>query len=676
MGGRSISEPLSGLRIRHGGAVDFAGTGEPGADIVLYRLASGERVPLATGEISATGDWQLPAVTFPEPGQYELILETSTDQETLATDIFGIQYRPLPPIVFVPGYYSCTEGILNQDVDWQIPNPPSVLGSALTNNMLNPNTTGLFPPAYLAYAPLLSYFDSLGYTLNETFFVACYNWAGSMRAEAEDVGRAIEYAATHNTSGLPVTILTHSNGGIVSRYFIQSHPQPEVLRTQIESVIMIAPPNHGVARAYYAWEGGDISQEKNFIKLILQAGFAHLNIQDPRCVISPWDYFRNRDAYNQSVFDCLHRDEPWTDLADMPSVAWLVPDGKFLRVSGSEIEYPNAPLKSINTSAANERFFAGIGGGLYILAGTDLPTPGWIELKSPIPNSTRWKNGKPTKAIIKEYNPNSPPYGDDSVLLDSTKLHGISPNDRYKITEFSGAKHGSGIIKRGDVLNQIADILNEDFPPPPLPPTNMDSPMLIIWVESPVNLLVKNPDGKQIGYDETGQFLGEIPSAFYGDTADVYGRKYIVIPEAISGEYQYQVTGLASGEYRVVSLSSSDEKMLTEADGSISAGESQEYRHVYDFETQPTPPPTNPDPSPKIGIPGWILWLGLIICILVISYAVVRKKRRNKNKFDEDGYLYPDIDDNSNQWVDNFDTTKPKRRWFRRKKDQEYYDYD
>lgn len=54
------------------GGLDFAGTGEPGAEILLHRLVNDQRVFLARGVVGADQKWQLPNVRLAESGTYRV----------------------------------------------------------------------------------------------------------------------------------------------------------------------------------------------------------------------------------------------------------------------------------------------------------------------------------------------------------------------------------------------------------------------------------------------------------------------------------------------------------------------------------------------------------------------------------------------------------------------------
>jgi len=620
-----VSEPVAGLRIRRGGEVTFAGQGEPGADLVLYRVQGEERTPLAVGVVDARGNWVLSDVKFPERGAYSLIVEETTDSDVVTSSLHNIEYRPLPPIVFVPGFFACTNGVLNTDMVWRTSEFPSQLGTINHNSLLDPTATGILPLVdQLIYGPLLTYFDSQGYVLNETFFVACYNWSGSMEEEAEQVGRMFDYASDHNTSGLSLTVLTHSNGGLVTRYYIQAYP--EHTRSQIHSVIMIAPPNQGVPRAYYPWEGGDISQESGEINVLLRLAFAFHN--DPRCLLMPGLYELEPAAYQQAVYDCLHRGEPWARLEDMPSISWLVPDGEFLKPrDGLEQAYPNSPIRSINTPESYDLFFDGIQERLVILSGVNIGTTKVIEIDPPEPGARLWKAGKPRETKAEEMPADS---GDGSVLETSTRLRNFPENDRYQVEIFPNAGHTEGIIKREDVFAYIARILNEDFPPPPLPPTSGESESLIIWVESPVGLLVTDSQGRRIGIDEHNNFLADIPGAAYGELSGLLGPKIIMIPQATTGEYRFQVRGLAEGDYKLYGLSSGQARPLIAQSGHITLSEVKNYTEKY-------------VPIQKRG--RWQIWLysglglvilsGVSLALIITSKYKTAKRQSVKPKFSQ-----------------------------------------
>jgi hypothetical protein len=108
-----------GTRVKDARAgVDFAGTGEPGSDIRLLRLEGDRRSTLANGTIAADGRWRLERVNLESVGQYNLIVEEQVEDRLLGSGQTHVDYRLLQPVVLVPGYFACSEGIFQTDIAW------------------------------------------------------------------------------------------------------------------------------------------------------------------------------------------------------------------------------------------------------------------------------------------------------------------------------------------------------------------------------------------------------------------------------------------------------------------------------------------------------------------------------------------------------------------------------
>lgn len=649
-----ITEPAAGTRIRDASAgVDFAGTGEPGADLGLYRVEGDARTELARGVVGTDRQWRLDGVRLGEPGQYSLSVEERTDNDTAASEQSVLEYRPLEPIVFVPGYYACSAGLTGEDVNWEI-------GPAIRQNFMY---TGLIPLVYTKYyGKMLDHFAAMGYQFGKDLFVACYDWSASLPAEAETFARTLDRAWRENPAHLPVTVLTHSNGGLVARYYIQTHS--EQTAKQISSLIMIAPPNRGVLRAYYAWEGGDISKEDGTVQMIVRASLTRrcggelfsIPLKQTRRrgqVIRNPNYEAELLAYQKKVHNCLRngntprpidydietaRDE------SIPSMAWLLPDWDFLR-EGAERPYRGSPLQRVNSPEGIAALFAGVQGKIYVLAG-EMPgsTPAILPVATrPDGDSPLWENGKPAGNPV-------PAAGDDTILVSSAALpHADRFGDRYAWRPIPHAHHAVEMIKDNLVIAAITNYIKEDFP------VTVDdaaiSDIVIVWVESPVDLLVTDAQGRRVGVDSTGRSLLEIPDAAYGDTADPLGPKFIVIPDPAEGEYQFQVTGQAEGHYELYGLSSASDEPVIAVSDSIATGEVKTYTAKYSA----APPATQPASR------RWILWtLVGIVGLSGVGWVAARRGRRRRTEFDA--------------WNDSYADSfmEPPRRkpwWKRRKKD-------
>ena len=69
---------------------------------------------------------------------------------------------------------------------------------------------------------------------------------------------------------------------------------------------------------------------------------------------------------------------------------------------------------------------------------------------------------------------------------------------------------------------------------------------------SPVNTLVTDPRGRQIGLDlTTGAVINEIPGAAISDLGT---EPHIILVPQVPGEYQVQSVGTNTGDYKVIAL--------------------------------------------------------------------------------------------------------------------------
>ena len=564
-----IIQPESNVRIMDASeGVDFAGTGEPGADIHLYQIEGDQRRILAEGVIDASGNWSLESMEFGFPGQYIFQLEESTFYEQRQSDPLGFEYRPLEPIVFVPGFYSCSEGIFQQDINWHWGLFPSNDPGWLS--------TGLIPTvANIYYGPLLEYFINQGYELNHNLFVACYDWTESLPNQAAKLNQVLDWARHDNPENLPITLITHSNGGLVARYHIQHNSLSTI--DQVANLILVAVPNHGALKSYYVWEGGDMSHEGDVIKMLISAALSR------KCSI---DLFPSP----VEVYNCLHYGRMISPIAfdlataqdeNIMSVAWFLPGCDYLETSQCGFwSYPEAPINRLNSPHQLDALFQGIQGNVYVLAGNTggISTLAQIPFVDPAPeDNPLWQHGKPDisqSPILR--------LGDDTVLLDSAYLPEADRyNDRYyPYPPYNGADHAKGVVQSHQVLTDISRIIDESSPTGGEMALEV-SDLLIIWVESPVNLMVTDPAGNRIGVGMSGNPLGDVVDAAYGDTGDPLGPKFIIIPNPIDGSYQFALTGLADGTYELFGISSASDAPMIAESGYIRSGEVKTYVKSY-----------------------------------------------------------------------------------------------
>jgi len=528
---------------------------------------------------------------------------------------------PLPPIVFVPGYYACSD-VSTALQTGQI--AQQVFSKIVGKTDIELYKTSMWAEAVTIYKPLLRHLRNQGYQLNGNLFIACYDWSGTLEEAALQLRDKVDEA--YRATGLPVTIMTHSTGGIVARYAIQHDLMPigfnsnnQPISVPIKDLIMIAPPNNGAARPYYTWEGGDISQEFEVAPLPAIALLAKCHVMHPfnkfisqgraKPIPNP-HYKQDLLDYQQKILNCSRHDSNIVSLTvdkTTPILAWFMPPWGFLKQpNGTLLPYPNAPISRLNTPEQIQKLFNGISGNVHVLMG-DAPNSTLKTIAvNPTTQKPLWQNGEP---LDSEFNivdasfanrlsislkTQTKSNGDETILVESASLpHAteIAPNRYYphiyKSNVISDVGHTEGMVKGTTQLNDISKILGIAPVSSSLLDTNNN---MSVFVASPVNLLVTNPQGQQFGIDANGTFINTMPDAIYQDMGDPLGPKFIYLVAPTSGNYSFQVTGVADGEYGFYVYSSNADEPVVSDHSSIKLGEIKNYTAPHVAPVVPTPP--------------------------------------------------------------------------------------
>jgi pimeloyl-ACP methyl ester carboxylesterase len=641
----------------------FTGTGEPGADLRLYRIyADGTRTLIGSGVIDQEGQWELVSVELGDPGVYVFQAEEITEYETQTSGQEPkVEVRPRSPIIFVPGYYACAEGVLHFDVQWQ-QSGSELLPQQMASLLFSPDqlqSTGLLPGVITEYyAPLFSYFVKQGYQLNKDFYVACYNWSDDLPAEANKFGEVLDDVILHNQSKMPITVITHSNGALVARYWIQKHPSETA--SVIRDVIMLAPPNHGVLDSYRPWEGGELDYLDNFlIRILVQISlFTKCSILPPISLQEPITE-EMKLLYQKLVYKCVRYGEAFgpdefilrTKLDhEITSLAWLLPtcpDGLPCEL----LNYTDAPVARLNTPDEIRAMANGISGRWHVLAGNHGPTEANFDMLQPASNEyPLWDQGKPDRI-------NQTLAGDTTVTNLSSKLPELQryAPEKYEEeifieeTEFEDWIHSEGMVQEERLLERIGSVLSETVATREYVLANPN--VMIIVVLSPVDLMVTDSNGLQAGVDPNKGLVLDIPGAYYGSSSDPLGPKVIIIPQPQAGEYTFAITGIADGEFEILAVSSAQAEPLVADQGSIQAGESKTYQSDYtptDSTSPGSPPNRSVGPMILCGIGGFA-----VLLILIGIFYTRARKRAQLQSADYDPYaLYE---------------PRPKRGWFKKR---------
>lgn len=447
----------------------------------------------------------------------------------------------LTPIIIVPGYYASfnahrmfpSPNNFSDKWEWW----PAIFGYSAGD----------------VYQPLIDALEKAGYNSDpnspqQNLFIAYYNWLRpNSESATNDLTSVINQAVT-KTTATKVHIITHSNGGLVTRNWIQNNPAPTI----VDQLIMLAPPNEGVARVYPAWAGGDISREHWTIKLFVfdyltkayevEVVCLHLGV----CLISPQTYHSFIHEHIPSARDLIPVYDFWLDTnGQFKPYKDMVEENRNLNLDGLNTDIQNALLNKVNhltiigSSTNNEYTFDA------------------FQYQDCTSCSPLWLDGKITANLYFE--------GDGTVGRHHVKLPGVNPI-------MVDANHTD--IVRVAIPN-IFNILNLSIPTPPVVPIPVPTPApsdaLIYTVvrdvntggvnssslqalkdelySVPVEVLVIDPLDRQLGYKSDGTFINQIPNAsYYGINNE---PKIIYIPNPLRGIYNTVIIGKDSGSYGI-----------------------------------------------------------------------------------------------------------------------------
>lgn len=407
------------------------------------------------------------------------------------------------------------------------------------------------------YKPLEEAFTAVGYHKNQDFFYCLYNWTKPNTESAQKLTQCVMEALDKNPQANRVHIITHSNGGNVARAYIQSSGP-----SMVDKLLMIAPPNQGVVKAYWPWEGGDLSQEEVWLQAVVKT--LVLTVPPPLGWTPPFE--RITATY---LYQVLHRDfTSWKELLpvgdpylkDYQTRSWI-PIGNMQEQNGF-LPTLNSNLNTLFDDVSKVVIYAARGLKPTHETITVEPRQSW--------DWPLWVDGKP-RSYETTYD------GDGTILQSRTKLPGASGSLKYAWVGNLSADHQTIIDKAIPLIFAelgLPSVSAEAF----ATSSSQESDLLIFVCRSSARFLVTEPFGRQVGYRSNGVFINQIPGAEYlGEESS--SAKIIAIPDPSQGEYRVQLSGMnlqstESYTFGAVWAASAGIKLLQSGD--IAPGETKE----------------------------------------------------------------------------------------------------
>ena len=413
---------------------------------------------------------------------------------------------------------------------------PGILGS------WEKNGTWVLDPMLHTYDNLINTFIANGYVDGKTIFSLPYDWEQSNIVTAGLLKQKIDQVKTICNCS-KVDLVTHSMGGLVASQYITS----SAYQNDVDQFFMLGTPLAGSAKAYKAWEAGDMSFADTKTNIFLNWVFGR-------------EAFKN--GYS-SVFEYI-RGKPILSIQELLPV-WQ----NYLQTSSGILTYPtgyprNTFLENIvgDFTSYYEKVNAKI--QTYVIIGelgSTSTISGYITKSST--QLPKWEHGEPAATKFG--------LGDSTVLFDSAtlisgpekELKGIAHMDLssssapYIFKQLNNRDITSIVGKRYDPTfeNDVSVLIKRVAPSPAEFKSFADMmrelllestarTALFIVLFSPIDMQITAPDGKKLGKD-----LNEIPNARY--SAEVGEHEYVVILDPLPGQYKVDTVGTGNGAYTI-----------------------------------------------------------------------------------------------------------------------------
>lgn len=321
---------------------------------------------------------------------------------------------------------------------------------AMVHNSTVSDTDWKLTPFVTVYDGLISTLKNSGFTEGTNFWVYYYDWRKNIADTASNLSNFI-----NSKSLTKVSLIGHSQGGLVARAYAQSNP------SKIEKLITIASPHAGALSAYRIWGGADFSELPAWQNLLIKL---YLKI--------------NRGSYNNDVATIQNK---------FPNLRNILPSFEYFTSGVS-------PKSNYLDTLTNN--------SLYTISGTNIDTPRNYTISTR--NSFdallgRWIDGKP----INTQNTS----GDGTVLATSSQISGEIEN----LSE-SGQDHQQ-IVSNTTTLAKVQSILGVTGTIATSSQANLDGAVLTT-IASAADFSIKKPD-ETIVYPQDNLILTLNPSNNY-----------------------------------------------------------------------------------------------------------------------------------------------------------------
>ncbi|MFH1610976.1 MAG: carboxypeptidase regulatory-like domain-containing protein [Patescibacteria group bacterium] len=396
------------------------------------------------------------------------------------------------------------------------------------------------------------------YTENQNLFAFPYQWRVSNTLTAYDLMRKID-EVQQITGASKVDIISHSMGGLVTRYYIENElflqDTDGVDEVDIDQVIFLGTPHQGATKSYLVWEAGEAGPDiKDYIMQRIFTVEADFN------------------GYG-SAFQYVHG-------LPMTSIQELLPTFDYLKDKDTGIlrqysnNYPvNTFLEDLNSPSKLDKMNLVRGLNIIGKMGND-STVDILRVEENIGIEGEWEHGYPEKF-------NNILFGGDHGL-EYAEGDETVPNRSNNI--FLNWSTVELEFNHSDIVTEAQKIIIKELTgiePIEMIKKNIFSKLLLIKVHSPVDFQIIDPKGNILGKDFTNSnILNQIPQAFYSGFDNT--AEFALIPDPLDGEYVVNLMGTGDGVFElIVSNLNNDEVADSSVKGSTALNTESSYVFNY-----------------------------------------------------------------------------------------------
>ncbi|WP_135607300.1 hypothetical protein [Methanococcoides methylutens] len=224
-----------------------------------------------------------------------------------------------------------------------------------------------------------------------------------------------------------------------------------------------------------------------------------------------------------------------------------------------------------------------------------------------------WPQQKPEVMSISEWEKTFSPIAGDTSPGSRHKYNTTKDPNDYQYAAWTAA---------GDLAQETSDLIG-------------DVGALVGFGQCPVNILITDSNGRQMGAIDDSNMVFDIPDAFITRMGDGEGGYswYFILPN--TGEYDVDITAFDDGEFEFFVMNTNTEQLQNYGERIIKNGEVAEVELSSQY---PTTPMTLPDgskviptleepvipestvPTEEKGLPGFELWMTTFVIFVVMLF--------------------------------------------------------